>query len=101
MFATYKLRPDTIRAIHVTPDNYRDVADWIAANLADDRGVDTVHPGTKGQGVPRLTFNPATGGHVGVTIPGYLVAVTWPDGRVSYQGDAADTFDAQWQPADD
>lgn len=100
MFTRYTLRPQTTDAIHVTPENYRRVAEWISATLATRQGVDIVHPGTQGQGVPRLKFIPRDNARrsVGVPIPGYLVRDTTDDGDTEYRGESADMFDAAWKP---
>lgn len=104
MFADYTLRPDTTQALKITADNYTQVSDWLADNLATDRGVDIVDPSTIGQGQPRLIFKAKDAarhtGRVSVPIPGYLIRHAWDDGTVTYTGQAADMFDDMWQPAD-
>jgi len=103
MFAQYTLRPDTTQALRVTADNYQAVADWLAANVADDRGVTVVPPGTKGQGRARITFHARNAvqhsTYVGLPIPGVLSVTHSPDGA-TYTSHAPDWFDVVWQPAD-
>lgn len=104
MFHTYNLRPDTTRALRVTDDDYQQVADWIAANVADDRGVAVVAPGAKGQGRPRITFHarnaPKYSSHKILAIPGVLTVTTTPDGDLYTSHDPV-AFDLNWAPADD
>ncbi|MFE3461344.1 hypothetical protein ACFXKD_27685 [Nocardiopsis aegyptia] len=104
MFHTYNLRPDTTQALRVTADDYQQVADWIADNIADDRGVAIVPPGTKGPGRPRITFHarnaPKYSSRTSLPIPGVLSVHSNPDGDI-YTAHAPDWFDDVWQPADD
>ncbi|WP_435113854.1 hypothetical protein [Nocardiopsis synnemataformans] len=109
MFQPYQLRPDTTQAIHVTRDNHQEVADWIAANIADDEGVRVIAPAPEGEARPRdgkgyarITFTAARAtkwtNRVTVPIPGVLAARRTPDGPI-YTGHHTDMFDAQWEPA--
>lgn len=99
MFERYIARPtETTHAIHVTPDNYQQVADWIDTHVADDKGVLITHPG--GDDRPGLRFFPLYAQRaVTVPIPGILQRGMDRHGRDYYQADSVGMFYDQWQPA--
>lgn len=101
MFKTYKSRPDTVDAIHITPDNADTVAAWLATHHTNKPVKVLIRtPESEFRGRDRIEFTPTgtiSDRRIMAPIPGYLYRRT-ENSAVLWHATSVESFDDQYEP---